>query len=217
MNKQSRVLVVGDIHEPFAHPDYFQFILDVQKQYKTTETLFIGDVADFHAVSRHEHDADGWSAGDELDRTIDKLKKWHKAFPRAKVVFGNHDVRVMKRLFSSGVPQRWLKAFNDVMGVPTWDFQLRHKIDDVLYIHGEGVTARSKAQRAGTSVVQGHRHNESYAHFIPTERGMLFGMQVGCGVDEQAYAMAYAKDGAPQALSCGVVIGGQLPIVIPMI
>lgn len=218
MAKQKRrVLVIGDIHEPFTHKEYFNFVKSVQKQYKTNHTVFIGDVMDAHAVSRHDHDPDGYSAGHELQLTINKLKRWHKAFPNADVVIGNHDTRVQKRMYAEGVPTKWFKSFADVLEVPTWNFALKHKIDDVLYIHGEGVTARTKAQRSGCSVVQGHRHMEGYVWFIPTEAKTLFGVQVGCGVDEDSYAMAYAKNGPPSSLSCAVIVDGTLPVVIPMV
>jgi hypothetical protein len=213
----SRVLVIGDLHEPWCLDDYFLFCKDIQKQYKTTHTIFIGDEMDAHAASYHETDPDGLSAGDELTHTIKRLARWHKAFPNADVVLGNHSRMFMRKAFTAGLPQRALKALKDVLEVPSWNYALRFKYDNVLYIHGEGVTARTKAARTGCSVVQGHRHTEGYAYFLPTENRM-FGMQVGCGVDSDSYAMAYAKDGGTPVLSAGVVLNhGTLPIVIPMI
>jgi hypothetical protein len=41
-------------------------------------------------------------------------------------------------------------------------------------------------------------------------------MQVGCGIDNDSYAMAYARNFAPPQLSCGVVLEGKLPILIKM-
>ena len=41
-------------------------------------------------------------------------------------------------------------------------------------------------------------------------------MQVGCGIDHDAYAFAYAKAGKKPAIGCGVVIGGTTAIAIPM-
>jgi hypothetical protein len=39
-------------------------------------------------------------------------------------------------------------------------------------------------------------------------------MQVGCGVDDKSYAMAYGKNHPKSAISCGVVLNdGQLPII----
>jgi hypothetical protein len=37
-------------------------------------------------------------------------------------------------------------------------------------------------------------------------------MQVGCGINFDTYAMAYAKAGKKPAIGCGVVIGGHTAI-----
>jgi hypothetical protein len=40
----------------------------------------------------------------------------------------------------------------------------------------------------------------------------IFGMQVGCGIDRDSYAAAYAKHFKKQAIGCGVVLGGHTAI-----
>jgi metallophosphoesterase superfamily enzyme len=212
----SRILIIGDIHCPFEHKDYLAHCKSVAKFYKTTHTVFIGDIMDGHAMSYHESDPDGHSGGAELDYTIEHLSKWHKAFPGADVIFGNHDRLVWRKVKTSGLSMRWAKKLGEVLEVPTWTFHHRLKLDGVLYIHGEGTTARTMAARAGCSVVQGHRHTEGYVWHLPTENPM-FGMQVGCGVDADSYAMEYAKNCPPPVLACGVVLNhGKLPILMPM-
>jgi hypothetical protein len=45
----------------------------------------------------------------------------------------------------------------------------------------------------------------------------VFGMQVGCGIDHESYAMAYAKYGKKPAIGCGVVLNnGKLPVNLLM-
>ncbi len=63
-----RVLVIGDLHTPFEHEDYLAHCKAVAKQYKTTHTIFIGDVIDAHFSSYHETNPDGYGAGEELER-----------------------------------------------------------------------------------------------------------------------------------------------------
>jgi hypothetical protein len=41
-------------------------------------------------------------------------------------------------------------------------------------------------------------------------------MQVGCGVDADTYAAAYAKNFKKQAIGCGVVLGGHTAINVLM-
>jgi len=90
-DKSNKVLVINDIHLPFEVEDALEFCLAMKKKWRTNIVVFTGDVFDNHKSSYHESDPDGMSAGDELRLAIKKLKKWHKAFPRAKVCIGNHD------------------------------------------------------------------------------------------------------------------------------
>lgn len=215
--KARRVLVIGDLHTPFEHPDYLAFCKRVYKEYKCNHVIFIGDIVDNHGSSYHESDADGWSAGDELFHAKRSLAKWYKAFPKADVIIGNHEAIIKRKLNTAGLSQQWARSLAEVLEVPSWTFRIKLLLDDVLYIHGQGVTARTKVQRVGRSVVQGHRHTEGYVWYQPRERGAFFGMQVGTGIDNDSYAFAYAKDHPDPVLSCGVILEGKQAHVIPMI
>lgn len=206
------ILVIGDIHEPFALDGYLEFCKDVKKRFKTTHTVFIGDGMDAHASSYHENDADGMGAGTELEEAIKSLSKWHKAFPKADYIMGNHCAIIERKMNTAKLPRKWMRPLKEVLNLPTWNFHTELVIDDVLYIHGQGVTARTMAQRAGRSVVQGHRHTEGYVWHNSTN----WGMQVGTGIDSSAYAFAYAKHHPDPILSCGVVLDdGAFPLVVP--
>jgi len=210
-------LVIGDTHLPFTIDGYLEFCKDMSKQYKCTRIIHIGDVVDNHAASFHDSDPDGMGAGDELELAITKLKKWYKAFPEADVILGNHCEIVSRKIFGSGLPNRWQRSFAEVLEVPKWKFSLKKEYDGVVYSHGLGVTARTTALRTGKSHVQGHRHSESYVHHHPRGKKSLFGMQVGTGINSDAYAFAYARNHPESAISCGVVLNnGTLPIVLPM-
>ena len=63
-NEESRVLVIGDTHFPFDLPTYLDFLVDTYERYNCNRVVHIGDCVDFHALSYHESDADGYSAGD---------------------------------------------------------------------------------------------------------------------------------------------------------
>lgn len=208
----TNILIIGDLHEPFSLDGYLDFCKKVYKQYKCDHVVFIGDVIDNHYSSYHETDPDGYSAGEELKRATNRLAKWHKAFPNADVTIGNHDRMASRKVFSAGLSQSWLRNINEVLQVPTWNFQTSFIYNNVKYVHGDKrVTARTAALRTGQSSVQGHRHNESYVW----RNNSTWGMQVGTGVDDKAYAMAYALE-STNLLSCGVVLNkGTLPILIP--
>ena len=212
-----RVLVIGDLHEPFTLAGYREFCYEQYKKYKCTHVVFIGDIVDNHAISYHESDADGMSAGDELDEAIENLAKWYKLFPKADVIIGNHDRLIMRQAFTGGIPRRWILGYQDMFGVPGWHFSERQSYDGVQYIHGEGGTARARCKKDLMSTVQGHLHTQGYTEHFVGSNFHIYGSQVGCGVDWKSYAMAYAKNYGKPVIGCMVVLDhGTLPLNILM-
>ena len=217
INKISkRVLVIGDLHEPFCLDNYLPHCIETYNKYKCNEVVFIGDIIDNHASSYHETDPDGHSAGQELKMAIQRIKQWYQAFPKATVIIGNHDRLIMRKAYSSGLSKMWIKDYAEVLGTPGWNFTESIEIDDVLYIHGEGGTARARVRRDLQSIVQGHLHSQAYIDWCVGAKFKLFGMQIGCGIDHKSYAMAYGKEGPKPAIACGVVLQGEVPINIMM-
>ena len=211
------ILIIGDIHEPFCIEGYLEHCIEAQKKYKCKEIVFIGDIIDSHYSSFHNSDPDGFGAGEELDRAINKIQQWYKAFPKAKICIGNHDAIVRRKAFDSGISARWIRDYDEVLGVEGWDFKEHHKIEDILFVHWTGTSGRNgaanKALQFGCNVVQGHIHTEASITYIGQS---LFAMQTGCGVDRRSYAMAYSKHfSKTYKLSCGVITKNKTPILIP--
>jgi len=216
-NEESNVLVIGDLHEPFCLEGYLEFCLDTYHHYKCTDVIFIGDIIDNHYSSYHETDADGLGGGDELELAVGKIANWYKAFPEAKVLIGNHDRMIMRKAQTSAIPSKWIKSYQDVLEVPNWEFLERYVLNDVQFIHGEAGTARTKCRADMMNTVQGHLHTQCYTEHYVGAKYRIFGMQVGCGIDHESYAMAYAKAGKKPAIACGVILNnGKTPINVMM-
>ena len=213
---ENRILVIGDLHEPFCLDGYLKFCKEQYQNYNCNKVVFIGDVIDNHYSSYHETDADGLGGGQELEIAIERLKKWYRVFPEAHVTIGNHDRIIMRKAQTSAVPKKWIKDYKDVLEVPNWQFVDRVVFDNVQYIHGEGGTAHAKCRADMMSTVQGHLHTQAYTQWFVGQNFKVFGMQVGCGIDHDSYAMAYAKRGKKPAIGCGVVIGGHTAINLLM-
>ena len=211
------ILVIGDLHEPFCLEGYLEFCRFQQEKFDCGTIVFIGDVIDNHFSSYHDTDPDGYSAGEELERAIDKIQRWYRVFPEATVLIGNHDRLAYRKAFSSGVSSKWVRDYDEVLGTPGWDFVEEVELFNINFNHGEGGTAKSKMKNELQSQVQGHIHTQSYVEYAVGSHFRIFGMQVGCGVDNTAYALAYAKRFKKCVISCGVILDkGELPIVIPM-
>ena len=205
----NRVLVVGDLHEPFCLEGYLEFCQEQYYKHQCNRVVFIGDVVDNHYSSYHEPDPDGFSGGDELALAIFKIKKWYSVFPIADWIIGNHDRLIGRKAMTAGISKRWVRDYNQVLEVPKWKMHERLIIDDVQYIHGEGGTARTRCKNDLMSTIQGHLHTDAYTHYWVGASYKIFGTQVGCGIDAKSYAMAYAKNFKKPAIGCAVVLDGK--------
>jgi|TARA_Y100001938_G_scaffold99963_1_gene136665 metallophosphoesterase superfamily enzyme len=213
----NNVLVIGDLHEPFCLDKYLEFCVSKYEQFDCTEVVFIGDIIDNHYSSYHETSADGMGGADELELSIKRIARWYKEFPKATVIIGNHDRMIMRKAQTSAIPSKWIKSYKEVLEVPNWNFVERYVKDGVQYLHGEGGTARTKCRADMQNTVQGHLHTQAYCESYVGQNFRVFGMQVGCGIDHESYAMAYAKYGKKPAIGCAVVLNnGKLPINLLM-
>ena len=212
----SKVLAIGDLHLPFTHKKYLSFCKSIYKKYKCNKVVFVGDIIDNHAISYHESDPNGLSAGDELELAKRLIKPWVNAFPVASVTMGNHDNLIKRKAQTHGLPYQLFRTMDEIYDPPGWDWVHGLEIDGVWYTHtggGSGKYAHLRAMETHrTSIVQGHVHSSSGVGWSASYKDILFGMNVGCGIDIDAYAFAYGKDFAARPiLSCGVVLDGKMP------
>ena len=211
------VLVIGDLHEPFCLENYLEWCKLQYNTYACNQVIFIGDIIDNHYSSYHETSADGMGGLDELELSIKKISKWYQAFKEAVVVIGNHDRMIMRKSQTSAIPSKWIKSYQEVLEVPNWDFVERYVQDGVQYVHGEGGTARTKCRADMMNTVQGHLHTQAYCEHYVGQNYRVFGLQTGCGINHESYAMAYAKYGKKPAIGCAVILNnGTLPINLLM-
>ena len=213
----SNVLVIGDLHEPFCLDSYLDWCIEQYHTYNCTEIVFIGDIIDNHYASYHETSADGMGGLDELELAIKRIARWHNAFSKATVIIGNHDRIIMRKSQTSSIPSKWIKSYKEVLEVPNWNFVERYVKDDVQYLHGEGGTARTKCRADMMNTVQGHLHTQAYCEHYVGQNFRVFGLQTGCGIDHESYAMAYAKYGKKPAIGCAVILNnGKTPLNLLM-
>jgi len=207
---KKNVLVVGDLHLPFTLEGYLEHCIKVYKKYNCDTVVFIGDILDLHFTSYHETSTEGYGATQEHDLSVEMLRKWYKAFPKAYVTIGNHDALIYRKAMSAGISKRWIQNYSQVLGTPGWEWVTDVVIDDVLYTHGT-TNAYTKAKQNLMSTVQGHLHSQAGIQFYVGAKSRIFGFQIGCGVDMKSYAMEYGRNFPKPVISCGVVIEGLHP------
>jgi len=214
---QQRILVIGDLHEPFCLEGYLDFCKETYQKHNCNKVIFIGDVIDCHFSSYHESSDGAMGGGDELELSIKKLKRWYKAFPEADVTLGNHDRIIIRKAQSSNIPSKWIKEFSEVLETPKWNFVTEVYYDGVRYVHGDkSGKARMAAKRDMVSTVSGHYHTDFYCEWMFGKTRAIFGMAVGCGIDSKSYAMGYMQGGKKEAIGVGIVIGGHTAFNVKM-
>lgn len=213
--KQHRILGIGDVHEPNCRKGYRQFCYDLYKTYHCNMVIFLGDMADLHSVSFHDHhpEADGPSA--EIKAAKAAINRWYRLFPDATVCIGNHDRLLIRQALAGAVPEFILKSFNEIWGTPRWKWVPSITVDGVLYVHGDGAgggihPAYNTMRKTAQSVVMGHNHTAAGLKFLCNKQTRLFGMDVGCGIDYHKVQFLYQdRNPCKPIISAGTIIDGM--------
>jgi len=213
--------VVGDVHLPFELDDYLSFVIKSFIKHKVTDIVFIGDLIDNHAISRHINSTKAMSPVREYQLALEKVKEWTATFPKAKFCIGNHDSIPSRQLADLGIPPLFLKSYKSLWELPNkWEVDVEFIIDEVYYFHGINSSGKDGAVNTALlnrmSTVQGHSHSFLGCKFLANKRDVIFGMNVGCGIDIDSYAMEYGKSFIKKpTLGCGVVYSKEEAYAIP--
>lgn len=214
--KDERRLIIGDLHAPFILEGYLEWCEELKNDYKCNKISFTGDIIDGSSWSYHESDADGMSVGDELYAAKKQLKLAYKMFPEAEITLGNHDLLIARKARTAGLSQKFIRDLGEILEAPkAWNFSHEFIHNNVRYIHGSIGNAFTRAKDSRMSTVQGHLHSQSFIQYSVSEKDAIFGMQLGAGIDRDAYAFEYAKPMTQKpVISAGLVLeNGQLPIL----
>ena len=216
-------LIIGDLHAPFEHWAYLRFLKRIKREHDIDEVISIGDITDQYTISKFLADPEAQDTITEWEQAKETLKLYHGELGLSTVITGNHDIRLNKRSREAGLPDSWLREVNDIYGLPGVRFVDELVEDGVLYIHGVNAGGESGWQQYskanGMSTVFGHYHSVGGIRYHQMRDGsLLYSMCVGCGVDKDAYAFAYAK-GNPKlpVLGAGVVYGPEEAYFIPFV
>ena len=221
--KYKSVLVISDLHIPYHHKDAFDFLKALKAKYKPDLIVNIGDECDQHAISMHEHNPDLMSAGDELRTSRTHIKELEKIFPEMTIVHSNHSSLVYRRALKYGLPKDYLRSYNEFLGVGkgwVWVDDLTVTLSDnsrCFFTHGMSADVLKVAQQYGMNTVQGHYHTKFSIGYYSNPDALIWGMQVGCLINQKSMAFDYAKNFKSRFIvGCGMIIDGQ-PKLMPMV
>lgn len=205
------VLVIGDTHLPYSHPQYIEFLSHLKDKHKPDIIIHIGDEIDSHAISFHKSDSSLFNADAELDNAIIELQEGlHKLFPKMDLVESNHGSLIFRRLKAEGIPIRHLKPLNELYETPLWawheDILLSTKQGPVYLCHGKAAGYGKLCKEMMCSSIQGHHHSKQEITYHKSITGVRFNAFTGCLVDDESMAMAYARNNLPKSLLGSIII-----------
>ena len=219
----SRVLVIGDIHAPYSHPDTIAFLREVKKKYKPDRVIQIGDEVDMHAISFHGADPDLLSPSDELKSAIKKLQPLYRLFPRVDLIESNHGSLVFRKGKAHGLPRHVFKSYREILEAPKgwrWHFDLTIKLSngtECYFHHGKSSNPMAMSKNMSMSAVCGHHHSIFSINYWANPCGLYFQMFTGCLINDKSLALAYNKsDLTRPIIGSGIIIDGH-PKLIPMV
>jgi len=201
---------------------YVDFLLAVYKRFNCDTVVCAGDEIDHHMISFHDPEPEAMGAADEYIKALEQLSTLYKAFPKVKVCLSNHTMRHIRKGKQAGIPSFYFRSLKSLLKAPKgWNWAEDWTIDGVLYRHAENysgkVPHKDIIKDTMQSTVIGHPHTIGGVEYVAAKKGRLFGMSVGCGVDQKAYAFHYAKSHKVKSIiGCGVILEGKEAFFIPM-
>lgn len=221
-------LIIPDVQEPFGAEDAIAFCKAVKREFKVEDddVYNAGDEGDLYFGSSHPKSPEAWlTPTGEIKALRTKIQLWARAFPKKKIAISNHMLRWIRKAFDAQLPSELLRSYQEVIGAPAgWKWQMEWVVkgrQPWRLVHGMGYSGkdghRNATIDAGMSTAIGHLHAHAGICHLKTNHKRIWGMNVGCLIDEEAFAFEYNRyDRNKPILGCGVVIdGGLTPIFIP--
>jgi len=224
MAKNSRVLVISDLHAPYYHQDTIPFLTAIKELFKPDHIVLTGDEADYHCLSFHDTDPDlPFSPSSELEKTIEYLKPLYELFPKADILESNHGSMAYRKGKHHGIPRHILKDYRDVLEAPkTWKWHPELTITlsdgrDCYFVHGKSADGLKLSQSMSCNSVQGHFHQQASIRYFNSPKGVMWSLISGCMIDDISMAFAYNKLQLNRPmLACAIILDGQ-PKILPLL
>ena len=217
----SRVLVLSDMHHPFAHPDLIPYLKKIKEEFKPTYVVCIGDEIDGHSYSFHNPSAELFAPAQELELAIERLKPVYDLFPHCSVVDSNHGSLLARKIKINGLPISVLRSHKEIIEAPagwswTHDLVLNCGGKDVYFHHGMKSNVTMLSKNMSMCAVQGHYHSRFKIEYWSNPNGLFWGFQVGCLISPDSLAFEYGRNNMDKPIiGCGIIIEGH-PVLLPM-
>lgn len=217
----TKILVISDTQAPAHHPNTIEFLKHEAKKFKPDRIIHIGDELDLHNLSKYVKNPDLPGAKDELEEGLAFMDELYNMFPEVEVCISNHGARPYLRAKEAGIPSAFIRSYKEWMRAPKgWSWHHQILIDDIAFIHGEGLSGDGARLKACTlmqrSCVFGHIHSHAGVSFFSNKQKLMFGLNVGCLIDLHSPYFEYNKHQLHRPIIGIGLIDNGIPIFKPM-
>ena len=218
-----KILIISDLHFPYAHKDSLPFLKTVKSWLKPDRVVNIGDEVDYHAISFHDKDPDLDNATQELLKARKDIKKLEKLFPKMDLLHSNHGSLVFRKRKYHGLPDYIIKDYADILDVnkKNWKWHdkliLHDKYGSYYFVHNMNKDPLKSSMSIGMNFIQGHYHTDFQIKYWSSPEALRWGISVGCLIDKDSMAFAYSRVNIRRPiLGCAYIEDG-IPNLIPMV
>lgn len=218
--KYKKILVLGDIHTPFADLDIIKQAYEFNKKFKADLVLCTGDVLDQKAFSKYPKDPEDDGPAEEWRKSVEQCKEIAKYFPKMTILGANHDRRYLKKAAEAGLPKFMLKALKDLVPIPGWTWHLGPNPlvlnGNIACMHGDELQGAPivKAQKLGMNIIQGHTH-QAVIQYLQNFNKQMWALDAGCTVDPTAAAFDYAAGSLTKVWRGFAYVENNVPHLVP--
>jgi predicted phosphodiesterase len=171
--------VMSDIHIPFHDAAALETALQEIEDTRPVGIVLLGDVADFHAISRWENDPRNRDFEGERQAVVQFLKHLRERFPTQRIIYklGNHEERLERYMRTKAPELLGMECLQfrelieaDSVGVEVVGDQRRIALGRLTLIHGHEYRfaisnpvgpARGLFLKSNTTAMCGHFHQTS--------------------------------------------------------
>lgn len=173
LSRGKTIAVFSDIHAPYHDVDSLVEAVTAAKKSNPDVVILLGDIMDFHRISRYPNDAGTLSFADEIAVGVELLKYMRHSFPNAEFYYieGNHEVRLAHYIQRNAAELQGLSSLDlsfllqlDELEIPFIQMGFIH-CGDMTFLHGHelpGIGGVNPSRKLFTkmkkSAMCGHLH-----------------------------------------------------------
>ena len=213
-----KILFFSDVHIPYQHPQFFDFIRKVIKTLGPFDRVIcLGDLCDQYYFSKFAKHPDAEGSQMELKMARKEIKKLAKIIPELDYMVGNHESRIFKRAAEIGISNSLLKSISEIYEFPEGWRTIKPIVQkDLMIVHGDEVAVsgtdipKQFNRVLQKNVIHGHFHAEAGVRYFNNNDKTNFVLSLGCLVDRNAFAFDYGNKYGSRlgVIGCGILCDG---------